>query len=33
VATRTATVIDEGAEGGGYPVFLLTGRRPDQGSA
>jgi ubiquinone/menaquinone biosynthesis C-methylase UbiE len=28
VATRTATVIDEGAEGGGFPVFLLTGRRP-----
>lgn len=34
VATRTATVIDEGADGGGYPVFLLTGRRPpDQASA
>jgi ubiquinone/menaquinone biosynthesis C-methylase UbiE len=34
VATRTATVIDEGADDGGYPVFLLTGRRPaDQGSA
>ena len=34
VATRTATVIDEDADGGGYPVFLLTGRRPaDQGSA
>jgi ubiquinone/menaquinone biosynthesis C-methylase UbiE len=28
VATRTATVIDEGADSGGYPVFLLTGRRP-----
>lgn len=28
VATRTATVIDEGAEGGGFPVFLMTGRRP-----
>jgi ubiquinone/menaquinone biosynthesis C-methylase UbiE len=28
VATRTATVIDEGADGGGFPVFLLTGRRP-----
>jgi ubiquinone/menaquinone biosynthesis C-methylase UbiE len=27
VATRTATVIDEGAEDGGFPVFLLTGRR------
>jgi ubiquinone/menaquinone biosynthesis C-methylase UbiE len=28
VVTRTATVIDEGADGGGFPVFLLTGRRP-----
>ena len=28
VATRTATVIDEDAEGGGFPVFLLIGRRP-----
>jgi len=28
VATRTATVIDEEAGGGGFPVFLLTGRRP-----
>jgi ubiquinone/menaquinone biosynthesis C-methylase UbiE len=28
VAIRTATVIDEGAEGDGFPVFLLTGRRP-----
>jgi ubiquinone/menaquinone biosynthesis C-methylase UbiE len=28
VATRTATVIDEEAEGGGFPVFLLTARRP-----
>jgi 2-polyprenyl-3-methyl-5-hydroxy-6-metoxy-1,4-benzoquinol methylase len=28
VATRTATVIDEGAKGGGFPVFLLMGRRP-----
>jgi 2-polyprenyl-3-methyl-5-hydroxy-6-metoxy-1,4-benzoquinol methylase len=28
VATRTATVIDEGADDGGFPVFLLTGRRP-----
>src|SRR6266550_4327750 len=26
VATRTAMVIDEGADDGGYPVFLLTGR-------
>jgi ubiquinone/menaquinone biosynthesis C-methylase UbiE len=28
VVTGTATVIDEGADGGGFPVFLLTGRRP-----
>ena len=28
VATLTATVIDEEADGGGFPVFLLTGRRP-----
>jgi 2-polyprenyl-3-methyl-5-hydroxy-6-metoxy-1,4-benzoquinol methylase len=28
VATQTAMVIDEGAGDGGYPVFLLTGRRP-----
>ena len=28
VATRTATVIDGGGANGGFPVFLLTGRRP-----
>jgi SAM-dependent methyltransferase len=32
-ATRTAMVIDDGGSGGGFPVFLLTGRRPpDQAS-
>jgi ubiquinone/menaquinone biosynthesis C-methylase UbiE len=31
VATRTAMVIDEHAKGGGFPLFLLMGRRaPDQ---
>ncbi|HXI81444.1 MAG TPA: class I SAM-dependent methyltransferase [Verrucomicrobiae bacterium] len=28
VATQTATVIGDAAEGGSFPVFLLTGRRP-----
>lgn len=27
VATRTATIIDDGEDGRTYPVFLLTGRR------
>jgi 2-polyprenyl-3-methyl-5-hydroxy-6-metoxy-1,4-benzoquinol methylase len=28
VATQTAMIIDEDERDGGYPVFLLTGRRP-----